>query len=73
MSTHGEANAGLGSAWTLHEAHGPRRERVNHRREEWVTGTESAIDRLTKDGHNRPQWLAEAREEIPRELKEIYI
>ena len=45
----------------------------NHRRKEWVAYTKAAIHRLTTDGHTRSQLLAEAREEILRELMKIYI
>ena len=46
---------------------------AGNRRKEWVADTKAAIHRLTTDGHTRSQLLAEAREAILRELKEMYI
>ena len=46
---------------------------ANHRRQAWVEGTESAVNRLTKENQKRPRWLGEARETLLQELKEMYM
>ena len=46
---------------------------ANHRRQEWVASTESAINRLTKESQKRPRWLGAARDTLLRERKEMYM